>query len=190
MRSAATTIGLATAAFALLGAASPARADVNGDTFVSTAWRVRLTAPRGWQISERSSYPNVLLWMMRRSPRGRMLLSAEHLPPGQTVMAYAERTAGKLERLGFRVRAPQLHSSTGAYWIDADNGTSFLRQAFLVAGGTGYTLTLASESNRIRSQHLRGFDSALRTLRVLQPDETPAAKDDDGAAPPSSDAGP
>jgi hypothetical protein len=69
--------------------------------------------------------------------------------------------------MGFRVRVPQLHAATGAQWIDAENGTSFVREAFLVAGHLGYTLTLAADSSRARSQHLRAFDAALRSIRLL-----------------------
>src|SRR5687767_11852553 len=55
-------------------------AELEGDRFRSDVWRVSLTTPRNWQSSEQSSYPNLLLRMIRSSPRGQMLLSAERLP--------------------------------------------------------------------------------------------------------------
>jgi hypothetical protein len=152
-------------ALLMLAVASPvARADLEGAEFFSPEWRVRLTAPKYWQLSERSSYPSVLLWMSRRAPRGKMLFAAERLPAPETARAYAARTAKKLSALGFRVRAPQLHSASGAYWFDFENDKSYLRQAFLVAGPVGFTLTLSADDPRTRSQHLRAFDSALRSI--------------------------
>jgi hypothetical protein len=156
---------------------APSNAEVSGSEFESALWRVRLSAPRSWQMSERSSYPNILLWMSRRSPRGKMLFSAERLPTAEGAREFAARTVTTLGSLGFQVRAPQLHSSTGAYWIDIDKGGAYLRQAFLVSGRVGYTVTLSAETRRSRSQHLRAFDATLRSIRTLQsapPTTTPA----------------
>lgn len=154
-----------------------ARADVNGDRFRSPEWRVRMNAPKNWQISEQTSYPNVLLWMVRRSPPGKMLLSAEKQPDHMTSLEYANSTAKVLETLGFTVRQPQLHPATGAYWVDFDNcpdpaknckGKTFLRQAYLVADGIAYALTLSAPDARTRGKHLRAFDYALRSIRLLR----------------------
>lgn len=161
-------VALGAALAVAVAAAPPVGAEVDGADFESAEWRVRMTAPRNWQVSERASYPNVLLWLSRRSPRGKMLFTAEHLPPGEGPLEYAKRTSAMLTTLGFRVRAPQLHSASGAYWIDAETKDAFLRQAFLVSEGVGYSLTLSAESNRARSQHLRAFDAALRSVRPLK----------------------
>ncbi len=142
------------------------RAAIDGDTFTSQAWRVQLTAPKNWELTERGSYPNVLLRMVRHDVLGRMLLTAERLAPEQDTPSYAESTRTLLQSLGFAVRPAQLHASTGAFWYDFDNGTAFLRQAVLVQNGTGYSLTLAAPDARMRGQHLRAFDYALRSLRV------------------------
>jgi hypothetical protein len=164
-------------ALALLvaGGGAALRADIEGEQFVSGAWRVRLSAPRGWQMTEKTAYPSVLLRMVRRAPDGKMLLTAERIEPGTDARAYALRTAELLKKIGFEVRAPQLHSSTGAYFIDSQRGNSYLRQAFLVAGTIGYSLTLEAPSNRVRSQHLRAFDYTLRSVQTLRPEEVPAA---------------
>jgi hypothetical protein len=153
------------------GAAAPVGASIDGDTFVSRAWRVRITAPRNWQLTDKTAYPSVLLRMVRRAPDGKMLLTAEKLAPGVDALAYATRTAELLRTMRFQVRAPQLHASTGAYFIDLHRGRSFLRQAFLVAGGIGYSLTLSAPDNRTRSQHLRAFDATLRSVQLLGPEE-------------------
>ena len=160
-------------------------AEVDGDRFRSDKWRIQMTAPRNWQIGEQTSYPNVLLWMVRRNPAGKMLLSAEELPPTVDSLAYANRTKKVLETLGFRVREPQHHAATGAYWIDFDDcdpsegceGKRFLRQAFLVANGIGYALTLSAPDPRARAKHLRAFDYALRSIRVLRKQDAASSKE-------------
>jgi hypothetical protein len=163
--------------------AAPVRAEITGDVFTSSTWRATITAPKNWQLSERSSYPNILVWMVRRNPDGRMLLSAEELMPGEDALSYASRTAKLLQTMRFQTRAPQLHAASGAYWIDLDNGQRYLRQAFLVIGGTGYSLTLSASDPRTRGQHLRAFDFALRSLRAHQPvpDEGETAPAETGA---------
>ena len=152
-----------------------AAAEIDGDRYRSKPWKVRMSAPKDWQISEQTSYPNVLLWMVRRNPAGRMLLTAEKHTAKIDALAYATRTIEVLENMGFTVRKPQLHSATGAYWIDFDNcrepskgceGKMFLRQAFLVVDDIGYALTLAADDSRTRGRHLHAFDYALRSIRI------------------------
>lgn len=188
-------------ALAIAVVAAAARADIDGDQFESMGWRVRMTAPKNWQLTEQTSYPNVLLWMVRHGPDGKMLLSAERVKKGEDGQAYANRTAKLLDRIGFEARAPQLHAATGAYWIDLDNGHVYLRQAFLVADGIGYALTLSARDGRTRSQHLRAFDYALRSIRPIRREEVEQRrreeveqqKEDEGEkkpATPPSDAAP
>lgn len=160
---------------AVAGAAAVVRADIEGEQFQSGAWRVRLSAPRGWQLTEKTAYPSVLLRMVRRAPDGKMLLTAERIKPGTDARAYALETVELLKQMRFSARTPQLHSSTGAYFVDANRGDSFIRQAFLVSGTIGYSLTLEASSNRVRSQHLRAFDFTLRSIQILRPEEIPAA---------------
>jgi len=157
-----------------------ARADIEGDRFTSEDWHVTLRAPSHWQISERTSYPNVLLWMTHAEPEGRMLLSAEMRVTGGDAEAYAKATSAVLVQLGFTVRAPQRHAGTGAYYFDFDNcgdasdctGKVFMRQAFLVSGRVGYALTLATPDVHGRGRLLRAFDFALSHIRI---DRTGAA---------------
>ncbi|HLU65016.1 MAG TPA: hypothetical protein VKZ63_01995 [Kofleriaceae bacterium] len=178
---------LAAAALAVVLGAASARGDIDGDRFESRAWRVRITAPRNWQLTEKTAYPSVLLRMVRRAPDGKMLLTAERLPPGTSAEDYAKKTAELMRTMRFSVRAPQLHSATGAYLVDSHRDRSFLRQAFLVAGGIGYSLTLAAPDNRTRSQHLRAFDAALRSIQIIREEELerqPAPEDEAGSEPP------
>ena len=162
-----------------------ARADIEGQEFESSAWSVRMTAPKNWQLTEKTAYPNILLRLARRAPDGKMMLAVERLAPGVTALAYAERTASILRGMRFQVRSPQLHSSTGAYFIDSQGSGASLRQAFLVAGGVGYSLTLSAPDNRTRSQHLRAFDYALRSIQIRRPRDVRPAGAGVFPAPPS-----
>lgn len=142
-------------------------ADLSGDTFRSEEWRVSIEGPKGWQLNESTSYPSILLWMIHRRPDARMLFSAEPVPADVTdSQSYAIASTKKLEELGYHVRTPQLHSATGAYWVDFDDGKSFLRQAVLVVEETrlGYALTLSASDLRTRAQFLRAFDFSLRHI--------------------------
>jgi hypothetical protein len=162
-------IALAATVFAAIAAiAASSRANIDGDSFQRElwGWTVSMRAPKNWSPSEERSYPSILLWLVRRDPPGKMLLSAEQLEDTNSASDYAEHTTKLLEALGFTVRKPQLHAQTGAYWIDFDNGEVYLRQAFLVIGDVGYALTLSARNSRTRGQHLRAFDFALRSIKI------------------------
>lgn len=177
---------IAAAVVAAAALTAPARADIDGDEFRSRDYPVSIRAPKNWHPTEHTSYPNILLWMTRKNPDGRMLLAAERQVERIDAEAYARRTAEVLTQLGFTVRTAQRHAATGAWWFDFDNcgeqptcpGKVFLRQALLVEEGVGYSLTLAASDARTRGQHLRAFDAALRSLvidRNPPPVQPPAA---------------
>lgn len=140
-----------------------ASAQLGGERFKSTEWRVRLVAPRKWKVSQQISYPNVLLWMTRQKPDGKMLFAAEKIQVGTSARQYAKKTEQLLGKLGFRVRPAQEHPS-GAFWIEFNNGKVFLQQAFLVNGDIGYTLTLAADNERQLRLHGRAYDATLRSI--------------------------
>jgi hypothetical protein len=174
---------LALALGAIAVASDRARADVDGDRFSRSLgdWLVQLTMPKNWRPSEERTYPSILLSLSRREPPGAMLLTGERLTESLDARAYAERAAASLSALRFAVKPVQLHSQTGAYWFDFDNGTAFLRQALLVVGNVGYALTLAAPDSRTRGQHLRAFDYTLRTITIQRQARAVA---------PAADAGP
>lgn len=168
--------------------ATSARADIDGDRFVSSDWGVSLRAPSNWQMSERTSYPNIVLWMTHQQPIGRMLLSVEVHPQKIDSKTYAENTREVLTRLGFNVRAAQRHPDTGAWYFDFDNcvpveapvdvtntadcaGKVFMRQGFLVEGKIGYALTLAAADVYSRGRLLRSWDMALKTIKIDRADD-------------------
>ena len=159
-------------------------------------WYVGISGPANWRMNEQASYAStcikttsssasdenrsqecqrsdlryqyssILLWMHRRSPGGKMLLAAEKLEQPMNSLEYANKTRELLGKLGFEARTPQLHAATGAYWLEFNNDKRFLRQAVLVSGQIGYSLTLSATTSRDRSSHLRAFDFALRSIRI------------------------
>lgn len=175
----------AAAIVATTGAPASTAADVDGDKFVSREWGVSLRAPSPWQMSERTSYPNILLWMTHSQPPGRMLLSVEVHDDKLDARTYAERTAALLTELGFSVRARQRHPGTGAWYFDFDNcagapgceGKAFMRQAFLVEGRIGYALTLAAGDVYARGRLLRAWDLTLKSIKLDRADRGADTKD-------------
>ena len=80
-----------------------AHAELSGDTYSSKEWRVTTKAPRSWQKTERTSYPNVLLWMARQNPPGKMLLSAQGVSEGFHSADYRKKTERLLKTMGFTI---------------------------------------------------------------------------------------
>jgi len=109
----------------------------------------------------------------QKAPHGKMLFAAEKIKWGTSALQYAKKTEKLLAKLNFQVRPAQEHSS-GAYWIEFNNGQVFLQQAFLVNGNIGYTLTLASKSERQLRQHGRAYDATLRSISRRRPATPPA----------------
>ena len=167
---------------------SASDAQVEGDRFESREWGIRISVPELWRMSAQVSYPSVLLWMHRSNPTGKMLLSAERVPAGTTSDRYAAQTAERLAGLGYNVQKPQFHAATGAHWIEFDDGATFFRQALLAASGIGYSLTLSAPGARARTQHLRAFDYALRSLQRIDEldEEQPTDAPPPGSGAPSS----
>ncbi len=166
--------------------ASLAQAQVETGRAESRDWRIRISAPEDWRISAQGSYPRVVVWMYRSNPAGTMLLTAERTRASQSSVQYAQDTVTQLQALRYAIETtPQVHAATQASWIEFDDGRMFFRQAFLVMGDTAYALTLSAPDRRARAQHLRAFDSALRSMERIED----VAVDTDGARPvPAADA--
>jgi hypothetical protein len=157
------------AALVLIVWTSLALAQVETGRVESKTWRVRVSAPEDWRISAQGSYPRVVVWMYRSNPAGTMLLTAERARAGTSSVQYAQATVAQLESLRYTIEAaPQIHAATQASWIEFDDGKTFFRQAFLVLGDTAYALTLSAPERRARAQHLRAFDSALRSMERIE----------------------
>jgi hypothetical protein len=168
-------------ALVLIAWASSALAQVETGRAESKDWRIRISAPEDWRISAQGSYPRVVVWMYRRDPAGTMLLTAERARAAQSSVQYAQDTVTRLQALRYSIETtPQLHAATQASWIEFDDGKTFFRQAFLVMGDAAFALTLSAPDRRARAQHLRAFDSALRSMERI---EDPAV--DPGSARPA-----
>jgi hypothetical protein len=164
----------------LIAWASPALAQVETGRAESKVWRIRISAPEDWRISAQGSYPRVVVWMYRSDPAGTMLLTAERARAGQSSVQYAQDTVTQLQALRYAIETmPQVHAATQASWIEFDDGKTFFRQAFLVMGDAAFALTLSAPDRRARAQHLRAFDSALRSMERIED----AAADTDSARP-------
>jgi hypothetical protein len=152
----------------LLAWAPPGLGQVETGRAESQQWRIRISAPEDWRISAQGSYPRVVAWMYRSNPAGTMLLTAERAKAIASSVQYAQATAAQLRALGYTVATePQMHAATQAFWIEFDDGKTFFRQAFWVVEDTAYALTLSAPERRARAQHLRAFDSALRSMERI-----------------------
>ncbi|HLL24532.1 MAG TPA: hypothetical protein VK427_20515 [Kofleriaceae bacterium] len=181
------------------------RAELDNQVFTSRADRVRIVVPRGWRATDHPTYPGLLLWMMRTQPAGQIVLSSEAFTrelycswpvacraASQTPTSqYACALRAKLEAQRLRVGPPQAgpkeNEAAGApsVWFEYDDGKRFLRQAIAVTHDRAISLVLSAPSQEARSSHVRQFDQALRTLRMLSVEEaatTADASTSDGAS--------
>lgn len=168
-----------------------ANAQVETGRVESSPWRIRISAPEGWRISGQGSYPRVIAWMNRTGPAGTMLLTAERPKNPASSVQYAQQTVAQLRAMGYTIETePQLHAATQALWIEFDDGKTFFRQAVLITGDIAYGLTLSAPDRRVRAQHLRAFDYALRSMERIEEaagatsSDTPSAVDDAACATP------
>lgn len=187
------SVVIAALTIALLAWATRAQAQVETGRVESSAWRIRISAPEGWRISAQGSYPRVIAWMNRTGPAGTMLLTAERPKNPASSVQYAQQTVAQLRAMGYTIETePQLHAATQALWIEFDDGKTFFRQAVLISGDIAYGLTLSAPDRRVRAQHLRAFDYALRSMERIEdaavetPDQPPAVEDDAACATPAN----
>lgn len=177
----------------------------SGGVFTSRAEQIELLVPRGWRATDLPSYPGLLLWMTPKTPPGgQMVLTSETFTrelycswPVQCRMArdtslvekYACAIRAKLEaqrfRLGPKQTGPKENEAAGVptVWFDFDdNKAHFLRQAIGLTPDRAISLVLAAPTNEARAAHVRHFDQALRTIRLLTAAETAAGLVDAGVA--------
>lgn len=185
---------LAIGVLVLVGTAittSVVEAELDNQIFTSKKDRLRLVVPRGWRATDQSSYPGMLLWMLRSQPDGKMVLTAEPFTrtvycswppecrassdPLPTKLACALR--GKLQAQRLRVgpvqAGPKENELAGmpSVWFELDDGKKFLRQAVALGEDRVVSLTLSAGSAETRNAHVRAFEQALRTLRPLTLEE-------------------
>lgn len=170
---------------------STVNADLENSIFTSKAHRLRIIVPRGWRATDQPSYPGLLLWMLRSSPSGKMVLTAEPFTrqvycswpiecrssPDSLPQKYACAMRHKLEaqrlHVGVVQAGPKENEQAGmpSVWFDFDDGEDFVRQAVAVREDRLISLVLSAPSTEARNAHVRYFEQALRTLRPLTPQE-------------------
>lgn len=185
--------------------------------FTSRSDRVRIVIPRGWCATDHPSYPGFLVSMIHQQPPGQIQLTSEPFtrelycswpvscrnPPTNTAK-YACALRDKLTNLRMRVGPSQLGPKENelaglpSVWFEYDDGKKFLRQAVAVTADRAVSLVLSAPSNEARAQHVRPFDTSLRTLQLLTAAESAApvgstdaavVVDDATATPPATDGG-
>jgi hypothetical protein len=157
------------AAFVLLvsvvGSAMPsARAEVYGSNFRSSTWRVDMTVPRDWELTEQASYPGILAYATHHKGGGRMTLAVQRLDGDDTLKTYVERNDKALRKIGYRVSGINA-CRTSHPILDATTPDKQKRlvQAYLNHDGAAYVLTLAARSQSIRS-YMGAFCDTLGSL--------------------------
>lgn len=162
-------------------------AELDNQVFTSRGDRLRMVVPRGWRATDHPTYPGLLLWMMRTQPPGQIVLSSEaftrelycswpvacRAATDTITNKYACALRAKLQtqrlRVGPTQAGPKENEAAGipSVWFEYDDGKRFLRQAIAVTADRAISLVLSAPSLEARSAHVRPFDQALRTLRLL-----------------------
>ena len=170
------------------------RAELENQVFTSRTDRLRLIVPRGWRATDHPTYPGLLLWMMRTQPPGQIVLSSEafthelycswpqacrltnETPTNKYACALRTKLQAQRIRVGPTQAGPKENEQAGipSVWFEYDDGKRFLRQAIAVTNDRAVSLVLSAPSQEARSSHVRPFDQALRTLRILSPAEAAA----------------
>jgi len=173
-------------------------AELDNQVFTSRSDRLRMIVPRGWRATDHATYPGLLLWMMRTSPPGQIVLSSESFTrelycswpatcrdaTDTPTMKYACALRVKLQaqrlRVGPTQAGPKENEAAGmsSVWFEYDDGKRFLRQAIAVTNDRAISLVLSAPTIEARSAHVRPFDQALRTLRLLSAAEAAPAGTD------------
>ncbi len=194
-------------AFALVG---DSRAELDNQVFTSRADRLRMVVPRGWRATDHPTYPGLLLWMMRTQPPGQIVLTSEaftrelycswpvacRAPSDTPTNKYACALRAKLQaqrlRVGPTQAGPKENEAAGipSVWFEYDDGKRFLRQAIAVTEDRAISLVLSAPTLEARSSHVRPFDQALRTLRLLSREEAEPEATLDAALALAGDAAP
>lgn len=167
---------------ALLGAIATvltvraARAEIDGDRYVSKDHSLRLELPRGWRVTESIGYPRLLVELSRSVPRARIYVTADRIVPGcrtepEAVFCSADPAVAitqlrdRLESLGVRITAQQ-QSRTPE--IEYELGRRYVRQAVIVNGGEIVSVVVATDTAAARSALRRTFDRLVQSVRPLE----------------------
>ncbi|MEO8699255.1 MAG: hypothetical protein ABI867_04400 [Kofleriaceae bacterium] len=176
------------------------QAELENQVFTSRPDRLRMVVPRGWRATDQPSYPGLLLWMMRAQPPGTIVLTAEAFTrelycswsvpcrnqPTNTAKyacALRERLAEQKMHVGPTQLGPKENEAAGlaSLWFEYDDGKRFLRHAIAMTNERAISLVLSAPTNDARATHVRPFDQALRTLKILTAAEAVPVGEPDAA---------
>jgi hypothetical protein len=158
----------------LAGISHRASADIDGDSFVSEAYGLRASLPRGWRITESSGYPRTLLWLSRSKPRVRIAIAVDPIAPdcrtgatfcNRDTVSVATTLETHLPAAGFDVRSTSPQSRTPT--LDYTIGRAHLRHAVVVIGDNVVSVVLAADSPGDVSAMARTFDRLVQSVRPL-----------------------
>ena len=202
-------IRVAVAGLSMAIAGSAARAGVENRVFTSVEDRLRLVVPRGWRETDAAGYPGLLLWML--GPNAKMVLTAEPFTRslycswpvrcrisaevktvlGKFACALSQQLTSHKMKVGPVQAGPRENQDAGipSAWFEYDDGEHFMRQAVALTEDRAISLVLSSPSAEARASNARSFETALRTLRTLNPDELPAQPTPAESHTPASQAG-
>jgi hypothetical protein len=192
---------VAALAVAVVVVVGDSAAELDNLVFTSRVDRLRMIVPRNWRASDQPSYPGLLLWMAPFQSAGQMDLTVEEFNRNlfcswpvtcrtsrETIPSkYACALRAKLEARHLKVgpvqAGPRETEDAGlpSVWFEYDDGKRFLRHAIAFSPDRAVSLVLSAPSSEIRAALARGFEQALRTLRLLSAEETARAEGIDAA---------
>jgi hypothetical protein len=168
-----------------------ARADIDGDTLISTEHGLRLELPRGWRATEVTPYPGIVVWMSRTTPRVTMIVTVDPVVgPCRDPLRFCDRDPdaaitvlrAQLGAAGFQITA-QTQSRTPE--LEYQAGGRFLRHAAVVLDDRIVSVILAADSAQARAAQGRVFERVTQTVRALAlVPRRPTSVDEREAAPP------
>lgn len=189
---------------ALFAVAAPsAQAELENRVFTSTEDRLGIVVPRGWRETTAASYPGLLLWMI--GSNATMVVTAEPFTRalycswpircrvgreigtvlGKFACALGQELTAQKMKVSAVQAGPKENQDAGlpSVWFEYDDGHHFMRQAVALTEDRAISLVMSASSADARSSNVRAFETALRTLRTLKPDELPASSTAAAATP-------
>ncbi len=174
-----TRSGLAALLVVAFSAPIATPADIDGASYVSEAYGLRATLPRGWRITESSGYPRSMVWMSRSKPRVRIALTIDPIAAdcrggaafcNRDPAAAAAALRAHLVGAGFEITSQE---QTRTPELEYQSGRSYLRHAVIVVGDSVVSVILAADSPGDRASMGRTFDRLTQSVRPLSFDRSP-----------------
>jgi hypothetical protein len=164
---------VALVAAVLVAAGASARGEIYGSTFRSPVYGVEMTVPRGWEISEQSSYPGILARAYEHTSHSRLTLAVQMLAPGDNLKAYLDRNVQSLKRLKYDVAPPASRGGVLVVQSRTPDKKQVVRQAYIARASAVFILTIATDETG--GANVRQFEDTLRSLTFAAAPAAPAS---------------